>query len=77
MEFFEKKVSILRLTRFEETRLISARALQLSLGAPPLAKPEKEMSMFELAKEELKQKVLPLAVIREYPDGSIKKIEAY
>jgi len=67
----------LKLTRFEETRLISARALQLSLGAPPLIKPAKELSMLELAKEELKMQVLPLAVIREFPDGSVKKIEVY
>lgn len=67
----------MKLTRFEETRLISARALQLSLGAPPLIKPAKELSMLELAKEELKMQVLPLAVIREFPDGSVKKIEVY
>ena len=67
----------MKLTRFEETRLISARALQLSLGAPPLIKPAKELSMLELAKEELKQQVLPLAVIREFPDGSVKRIEVY
>ena len=67
----------MRLTRFEETRLISARALQLSLGAPPLIKPSKELSMLELAKEELKQNALPLAVMREYPDGTVKKLEVY
>lgn len=67
----------MKLTRFEETRLISARALQLSLGAPPLIKPAKELSMLELAKEELKMQVLPLAVIREFPDGSVKRIEVY
>ncbi|MDO8646904.1 MAG: DNA-directed RNA polymerase subunit K [Candidatus Diapherotrites archaeon] len=67
----------MKLTRFEETRLISARALQLSLGAPPLVKPAKEISIFELAKEEFRQSVLPLAVLREYPDGSVKKIEAF
>ncbi|MCX6803391.1 MAG: DNA-directed RNA polymerase subunit omega [Candidatus Diapherotrites archaeon] len=29
---------MVRLTRFEFTRVLSARALQLSLGAPPLVK---------------------------------------
>ena len=67
----------MKLTKFEETRLISARALQLSLGAPPLIKPEKEISMQELAREELKEKVLPLAVLREMPNGELKKIEVY
>ena len=67
----------MKLTRFEETRLISARALQLALGAPPLVKPGKEMSIFDLAKEEFRQSVLPLAVMRDFPDGSVKKIEAF
>ena len=40
-----------KLTRFEVTRLISARALQLSLGAPPLIKSSKE-GLIEAAKEE-------------------------
>lgn len=66
-----------KLTRFEETRLISARALQLSLGAPPLIKAEKEMSMFDLAKEELEKKAIPLAVLREFPNGEVKRIEVY
>lgn len=67
----------MKLTRFEETRLISARALQLSLGAPPMIKASKEESIFELAKEEFLKNVLPLAVLREYPDGTLKKIEVY
>ncbi len=65
------------LTRFETTRLVSARALQLSLGAPPMLKAGKELTMLELAKQELEAKVLPMAVLREYPNGTIKKIEVY
>lgn len=64
-----------KLTRFERARLISARALQLSLGAPPLLKVEKEASMNRLAAMELEKKVIPLSVLREYPSGEVKKIE--
>ena len=64
-----------KLTRFEKARLISARALQLSLGAPPLLKVEKEISMNEIARMELDKKIIPLAVLREYPSGEVKKIE--
>ena len=56
------------LTRFELTRLISARALQLSLGAPAMIKVAKGASIIDIAKAELEKKVIPLAVIREYPD---------
>ncbi len=65
-----------KLTRFERTRLISARALQLSLGAPPLVKPSEDSTAYLLAKEEFAKGVLPMVVIRRMPDGSVKKIEA-
>ena len=64
------------LTRFEITRLISARALQLSLGAPLMIKGDKGLSLIDAAKAELKKNVIPIAVLREFPDGSIEKVEA-
>jgi len=63
------------ITRFEKTRLISARSLQLSLGAPPLVKPPKDASMREIAFLELHEKVLPLVVLRKLPNGEIQKIK--
>jgi len=58
------------LTRFEVTRIISARALQLSLGAPALVKISKKVMRAEdVAKIELEKKVLPISVIRVMPDG--------
>lgn len=64
-----------KLTRFERARLISARALQLSLGAPLLIKDAKEFSMRQLARLELEKKVIPLSVLREMPNGEVKRIE--
>ena len=66
-----------RLTRFELTRVLSARALQLSLGAPPLVKGTKDFSMLEAAEKEFDSKVLPLSVLRKYPNGSIKRVELF
>jgi len=63
-----------QLTRFERTRLISARALQLAVGAPILVKSAKNESMEDTAKRELDSNVLPLSVLREYPDGSFRRI---
>ena len=63
-----------RITRFERARLVTARALQLSFGAPPLVKAGSGMSAYGLAKLELAQSVLPLVVIRRYPDGRLEKI---
>ncbi|MCX6802554.1 MAG: DNA-directed RNA polymerase subunit omega [Candidatus Diapherotrites archaeon] len=63
-----------KLTRFEVTRLISARALQLSFGAPPLIKPAEEDTSYLIAKREMSEKVLPMAVLRRHTDGTIEKV---
>ena len=42
-----------RHTRFELARIIGARALQISFGAPSLVKPKKEMTPIEIAKEDV------------------------
>lgn len=64
------------LTRFERARVLSARALQLALGAPPLVDvPKGVTDPYFIAREELEAGVLPFVVIREYPDGRIERIE--
>jgi len=57
-------------TRFEKTRIISARALQISMGAPVLINTNLD-SPREIAKEEFERGVLPITIRRVYP----KKIE--
>lgn len=65
-----------KLTRFERTRVISARALQLALGAPALIKADKDsITPYDLAKKEFEAAVLPFVVIRRYPSGGEKRIE--
>ncbi|MFA6268626.1 MAG: DNA-directed RNA polymerase subunit K [archaeon] len=64
-----------RLTRFELTRVLSARSLQLSLGAPPLVKRTSELSMLQVAEKELEHGVLPLSILRKFPNGKFKRIE--
>lgn len=66
---------LVRLTRFEVTRVLSARSLQLSLGAPPLVKGTKEMTMLEVSEKEYSDHVLPLSVLRKYPNGKMKVID--
>ncbi len=63
------------ITRFERARLISARALQISLGAPVLVKAPANMSIFEIAKLEFEKKVLPLTIMRTMPSGAVKIVE--
>lgn len=53
------------LTKYEVARLIGARALQLSMGAPPLIKVVAErMSFLQIAEEEMAKGIMPLVVVR-------------
>ena len=54
------------LTRFEKTRIISARALQISMGAPVMIKAELKDPR-AIAKLEFEKNVLPITVRREMP----------
>ncbi|MFH1663350.1 MAG: DNA-directed RNA polymerase subunit K [archaeon] len=63
------------LTRFEKTRLISARSFQLALGAPPMVKADKDESMIDVARKELEEKKIPLAVVRLFPSGEKVRVE--
>jgi len=50
-------------TRYEKSRIIGARALQISMGAPPLIK-SRETSPINLAKLEFEKDVIPITVVR-------------
>ncbi|MEM3616281.1 MAG: DNA-directed RNA polymerase subunit K [Candidatus Methanomethylicia archaeon] len=64
-----------KLTGYEKARIIGARALQISLGAPILINVEGEnLSPLEIAKRELERGILPLTVRRIKPDGSWQDI---
>ena len=64
------------LSRFERARVISARALQLAYGAPPLIDiPEGVVDPYDVARMEFEKGVVPFVVVREYPDGTIEVVE--
>jgi DNA-directed RNA polymerase subunit K len=55
-------------TRFEKARIIGARALQISMGAPVLIKVKKtETNPITLAKMEFENGVVPLTIKRTMP----------
>jgi len=63
------------LTRFEKARIMGARALQLSLGAPIFIEiPKNATTSLEIAMEELKQRVIPLVIKRTLPNGDYQNI---
>ncbi len=53
------------LSKFELARILGARALQLSFGAPPLLEVKPGQSSIDVAKAELESGIIPLVVMRQ------------
>jgi DNA-directed RNA polymerase I, II, and III subunit RPABC2 len=63
------------LTRFEKARILGARALQLSLGAPPFIPiPKGVATSLDLAYAELEKRVIPITIRRMLPNGDFQNI---
>ena len=62
------------LTRFERARITGARALQLSLGAPPLIASPGANTSIALAMAEVNEKALPISIRRVLPNGVYQDI---
>jgi len=64
-----------KLTRFEKTRIVGARAMQIAMGAPVLIDvPPSVKSPIEIALLELKEGILPISIRRQLPDGTSQNI---
>ena len=79
METNDKKPKIVigppRITRFEKARIIGARALQISMGAPLLIEaPQKSINPIEIAIKEFEGGILPITIRRRLPDGTYQDI---
>jgi len=69
------KVGPIFLTRYEKARIVGARALQLSYGAPLLIeKPRDMIDPIKLAMLELRAGILPLTIVRDNPNGESQDI---
>jgi len=63
------------LTRFESARIMGARALQLSLGAPPFIPiPKDAATSLDIAIKELEKRVIPITIRRILPNGDYQNI---
>ncbi len=64
-----------KLTRFERARVIGARALQITLGAPLLLPPSQTNTKpIDIAIMELEKGTLPITIRRKMPDGTYMDI---
>ena len=63
------------LTKYEKARIMGARALQLSLGAPPFIPiPKNARISLDISMEELEQRVIPITIRRVLPNGDFQNI---
>ena len=63
-----------KVTRFEKARIIGARALQISMGAPILVDAAENTNPIDIAMSELEANILPITIRRTLPDGTFQDI---
>ncbi|ARM76516.1 DNA-directed RNA polymerase subunit K [Acidianus manzaensis] len=67
-----------RLTIYEIARIVSARALQLAMGAVPLIDTttlaSDQLNSISIAEEELKRGLLPITIRRRFPNGKVELV---
>jgi len=71
-----------KITRFEKARIVGARSLQISMGAPILLALDESLSSggtglnspIEIALKELEVGILPMTIRRTLPDGTFQDI---
>jgi DNA-directed RNA polymerase I, II, and III subunit RPABC2 len=68
----EDRITLPKLTKYERVRLIGTRAKQISLGAKVMVKNTAGLNPIEIAKLELKLKMIPMKVKRILPDNKIE-----
>ncbi len=62
-------------TRFEKARIVGARSLQISMGAPILIELTDDLSSpIDIALAELEAGILPITIRRTLPDGTYQDI---
>ncbi|MHA1729301.1 MAG: DNA-directed RNA polymerase subunit K [Promethearchaeota archaeon] len=69
------KIGSIFLTRYEKARIIGARALQISLGAPVLVSiKDTRLDSLYIAEKELNIGILPLTIRRSLPSGEFQDV---
>lgn len=64
-----------RMTRYERSRVVGARALQISMGAPILIRFDSTLhDPIRIAEVELLRRVLPITIRRKLPSGSFEDV---
>ena len=73
----KEKISIgpPKVTRFEKARIVGARSLQISMGAPILIEAgESDTNPIAIAIKEFEAGILPITIRRTLPDGTYQDV---
>lgn len=65
----DNRTTLPYLTKFEKARILGARSLQISMGAPLMVDSNSETDALELAAKELKERKIPITIRRYLPSG--------
>ncbi|MDD4983263.1 MAG: DNA-directed RNA polymerase subunit omega [Candidatus ainarchaeum sp.] len=60
-------------SKFEKTRLLATRSLQIADNAPPQVSADKKETPYEVASKEFEEKKIPLRIIKYKADGTREK----
>jgi len=60
------------LSKYERTRVVGERAIQISMGAPPLVEVGNLENPVDIAEKELREKKIPYIIKRVLPNGLIE-----
>ncbi len=64
-----------KITRYEKSRVVGARALQISMGAPILTRITSELQdPIRIAELELQKRVLPITIRRKLPSAEFEDV---
>lgn len=63
------------ITRFEKARVIGARALQISMGAPTTVLTVNDADPIQTAGAEFGKSLIPMNVLRTLPDGEQERLD--
>lgn len=68
----EDRITEPKLYKYERVRLLAERRTQLQGGAKPMVNVGKNVSEKEIANIELKNKVIPIIIVRTLPNGDVE-----
>jgi DNA-directed RNA polymerase I, II, and III subunit RPABC2 len=69
---YDLRATLPYLSKYEKARILGARALQISMGAPVMVDLSEETDSLDIAAKELKERKIPITIRRYLPSGKFE-----